>query len=70
MTEYLPEGYLIGTAENRIRIGSPAALRESMESGSILEARCAICDSKHNLIVELGCNQFVEKSYTSHNVVA
>ncbi len=55
MTEYLPEGYLIGTAENRIRIGSPTALRESMESGSILEARCAICDSKHNLIVELGC---------------
>ena len=55
MTEYLPEGYLIGTAENRSRISSPAALRESMENGTILEARCAVCDSKHNLIVELGC---------------
>ncbi len=55
MTEYLPEGYLIGTAENQSRISSPAALKECMEKGTILEARCAVCDSRHNLIVELGC---------------
>lgn len=55
MTEYLPEGYLIGTPENKSCLHSYFALQECMNSGKILEAPCIICDSKHNLIVELGC---------------
>lgn len=55
MTEYLPEGYLIGTAENQSCLESPASLQECIASKKILEAPCVICDSKHNLIVDLGC---------------
>ncbi len=55
MTEYLPEGYLIGTSENESCLRSYFSLQECMNSGKILEAPCIICDSKHNLIVDLGC---------------
>ena len=49
MTMYLPEG----------RGGAPApltltALGEAMERRRILEARAVMCDSEHNLIVDLG----------------
>lgn len=55
MTEYMPEGFLITTAENRSRMSSYFALNECRENGVILEAPCIICDSRHNLIVDLGC---------------
>lgn len=55
MTEYMPEGFLYGTAENLSCIGSVQALTESMQSRKILEATCIVCDSRHNLIVDLPC---------------
>ena len=36
-------------------MASPAALTCAMENGTILEARANVCDSRHNLIVDLGC---------------
>lgn len=55
MTEYLPEGYLIRTAENKGCLSSYFTLSECLCSQKILEAPCVICDSRHDLIVDLGC---------------
>lgn len=55
MTEYMPEGFLINSAENRSRMASYFSLSECRDSGIILEAPCIICDSRHDLIVDLGC---------------
>lgn len=55
MTEYLPEGKRIGTAANIERLSSPRGIIEAMERGEILEARAVMCDSEHNLSVDLGC---------------
>jgi small subunit ribosomal protein S1 len=53
--DYKPEGLLIATPGNRQAQQSIAALQEAMEQGRILEGRTLVCDSGHNLIVELGC---------------
>ncbi len=55
MTNYLPEGHLINTIENKNAIKSVFALQEAMLHGQILEARAKICDGDHNLIVDLPC---------------
>lgn len=55
MKNYLPEGRLINTAENLRLTGSIAGLHEAMASGKILEGRAALCDSEHNIIVDLPC---------------
>ena len=55
MTEYLPEGNLLMTIENQSYLRSYFTLLDCMNNGNILEAPCIICDSKHNLIVDLGC---------------
>lgn len=55
MTEYLPEGYLFTTTENRSCIASFYSLSECMSAGKVLEAPCVICNSRHDLIVDLGC---------------
>lgn len=55
MTEYLPEGFLIGTAENSACIRSAESLTECKRTKRIVEARCSVCDSRHDLIVELPC---------------
>ena len=54
MTEYLPEGCLIGTADNRSSLLSYYTLSECMTSGKILEAPCIISASHPNLLLELG----------------
>ena len=55
MTRFKPEGKLICTDTNRKAMESPASLAAAMENGTILEARASVCDSSHNLIVDLGC---------------
>ncbi len=55
MSEYLPEGKLIHTKENQRILSSPRLLGEAMRDGTVLEARASLCDSSHNLCVELGC---------------
>ena len=54
MTGYYPEGRLITTAENFSAMQSVSALTDAFHEGRILEARATVCDSAHNLIVDLG----------------
>lgn len=54
MSEYLPEGKLISTHENQNIIHSPQLLYEAQIEQTILEAKAYMCDSNHNLIVDLG----------------
>ncbi len=56
MTDYMPEGFLFGTAENDACLRSFEALSECRQTGRILEAPCVVCDSEHNLIVEFPDN--------------
>ena len=51
--QFHPEGHLIDTFENRASLQTPASLAEAMRDGKILEAKALMCDSKHNLIVDL-----------------
>lgn len=55
MSEYMSEGKLIITKRNREIISSETLLREAMENSTVLEAKAVVCDSAHNLTVELGC---------------
>lgn len=52
---YRPEGMLIDSLENRQFIQSLGALQDALDTGRILESRAVVCDSQHNLVVELGC---------------
>lgn len=54
MDYYLPEGCLWNTSENTAAIRSVSALQESWRTGRILESRAVLCDSGHNLVVDLG----------------
>ena len=54
MSEYLPEGKLVSTQENINILQSPQLLSQAMNEQKILEAKAIICDSRHNLIVDLG----------------
>ena len=54
MTGYYPEGRLISTAENLSAMQSISALTDAYHEGRILEGRAVVCDSAHNLIVDLG----------------
>ena len=51
MSEYLPEGKLISEQENIIH--SLKMLEDAKNSEKILEAKACVCDSSHNLIVDL-----------------
>lgn len=53
MTKYYPEGHLLETAENKLKIRSPLSLADAYSKGEIIEARAALCDAEHNLIVNL-----------------
>jgi small subunit ribosomal protein S1 len=55
MTKYYPEGVLINTIENKNSLKSFYSLQEAMLQGKILESRALVCDSEHNLIVDLPC---------------
>ncbi|MVB11561.1 S1 RNA binding domain protein [Caprobacter fermentans] len=55
MFEYYPEGWLIDTPENRAATQSISAVNDACRDGQILEGRALVCDSSHNLLVDLGC---------------
>ncbi|MGN0550378.1 MAG: S1 RNA-binding domain-containing protein [Acutalibacteraceae bacterium] len=55
MLEYYPEGRTLPTAENQYYLKSPSHISEACAEKIILEARALVCDSGHNLIVDLGC---------------
>ena len=52
---YYPEGDLIDTQENRDALSTPQSLADAALTGRILEARVTVCDSSHNLWVDLPC---------------
>ncbi len=54
MAEYLPEGELYKTPSNALHIANLTALEEMQRKGTIAEAVCCLCDSNHNLLVDLG----------------
>lgn len=54
MNEYMPEGFLLNTPENIAKLSSKDAIFNCIKTGEIVEAPCMICDSRHNLIVDLG----------------
>ena len=53
MKKYLPEGKLFDTAGNKNYLKNEQSLAEAYAHGAILEAQAVICDSDHNLIVDL-----------------
>lgn len=55
MADIKPEGWLLDTVENREALRTPGGLMRAKEEDRILEARALICDSEHNLIVDLDC---------------
>lgn len=55
MKEYLPEGFLIGTPENNAAISSYQSLSECRKNEKIIEAPCIVCNSNHDLVIDLGC---------------
>lgn len=53
MINYLPEGFSgLGTS---LCFKTIAQLNDAITTKKILEARAIVCDSEHNLIVDLGC---------------
>lgn len=59
MKKYRPEGWLYQSAENQRLISSPDGLSEALADGTILEARVSVCDSSHNLILDLPCGRAI-----------
>lgn len=57
MKKFVPEGFLLETPENKNALRSQNTLNEACRTGQILEARTSLCDSAHNLWVNLGCMQ-------------
>ena len=57
MTEYMPEGELIKRPSNVLHTAGISALEDLRKNGGIAEAVCTLCDSSHNLIVDLGFAQ-------------
>ena len=55
MKDFLPEGKRLHTRRNAELLCSVESLRRCMVSGEIIEALAVMCDSEHNLIVDLGC---------------
>lgn len=55
MFEYYPEGWMIDTPENRAAVLNISALNDACRDGQILEGRALVCDSSHNLLIDLGC---------------
>lgn len=55
MTTFYPEGILSRDKQNAAGLQSPSSIQEAMQRQLPLEARATVCDSAHNLIVDLGC---------------
>ncbi len=55
MNTYCPEGWRISTPENQASLQALASLQAACAEGNIIEGSAIVCDSAHNLIVDLGC---------------
>lgn len=54
MSEFRPEGTLIGSTVNKNALSSLQGLREAIQKEQILEGRAVLCDKEHNLHIDLG----------------
>lgn len=52
MAIYLPEGYQSQPPQTFKNLN---AVQDAMTAGKVIESRAIVCDSEHNLIVDLGC---------------
>ncbi len=52
---YAAEGHRIWTEENKLACSSKERLLQAAEQQKILEATAVMCDSAHNLFVDIGC---------------
>lgn len=55
--QYQPEGSLLYTLQNKRFTADAAGLAEAARRGMILEGRVSVCDSAHNLLIDLPCMQ-------------
>lgn len=55
MKGFFPEGKLYKTTENRRCLSGLSALADAQLRETVLEAPVIMCDTEHNLIVDLGC---------------
>ncbi len=55
INEFYPEGCMPSIAISRKKLSTPAELASAIGSDIIFEATAIICDSEHNLIVDIGC---------------
>ena len=53
-TIYKPEGMLINSPQNLKALSSLSAMEDARVNKKVLEARAVVCDSDHNLLVDLG----------------
>jgi len=62
MNEFSPEGILLTSAQNKEYLSSFAELKRALEQQAVLEARAAVCDSEHNLILDIdGVNAYIPR---------
>ena len=61
MKDYYPEGTLISSEENKKYFTSESSLATAQALEIILEANVIMCDSEHNLVVDLGCMRGIIK---------
>ena len=54
MSTYYPEGWAIDSPANKYYLKNLQTLYDALQTKKTLEARAIICDSSHNLIVDLG----------------
>ena len=60
--QYLPEGMLLETAQNKLYTSSQAGMERAMNEGKILEGQAVLCDAAHNLIVDInGMNGIISR---------
>lgn len=55
MTGFLPEGRKIDEKENILALRDIRSIERAAKSGIICEAVCAVCDTEHDLYVDMGC---------------
>ena len=55
MKEFYPEGWFLSPFENTKSSYTIASLNTAKQNGSVLEGEVIMCDSEHNLILNLGC---------------
>lgn len=55
MKGFYPEGWQEQSAENKRKTYTATRLQEAMLASEMLEATAYMCDSDHNLLIDLGC---------------